>query len=44
MAAIEEAEKQKTRSQEIQKLLEQQKKEIAAKRSEVMQDLEKERG
>ncbi len=36
-----EAEKQKTRSQEIQKLLEQQKKEIAAKRSEVMQDLEK---
>ena len=36
-----EAEKQKTKSQEIRKLLEIQKKEIAAKRSEVMEDLSK---
>ncbi len=36
-----EAEKQKTHSQEIQKLLEVQKVEIASKRSEVMSDLEK---
>ena len=36
-----EAEKQKTKSQEIRKLLEVQRKEIAAKRSEVMEDLAK---
>jgi dynein heavy chain 1 len=36
-----EAEKQKSRSQEIQKLLEIQKKEIAIKRAEVMEDLSK---
>jgi len=36
-----EAEKQKTHSQEIQKLLEKQKQDIASKRAEVMEDLEK---
>ena len=36
-----EAEKQKSKSQEIRKLLEVQRREIAAKRSEVMEDLAK---